>query len=47
MASKGRLEKAEAGSLSVLRAAALIAALVGAAGSVGLMVHAGHRTNSP
>jgi hypothetical protein len=47
MASKDRQEKAEAGSLSVLRAAALIAVLVGAAGSVGLMVHAGHRTNSP
>ncbi|HUE56040.1 MAG TPA: hypothetical protein VMO76_09425 [Candidatus Udaeobacter sp.] len=40
-------EKPEAGFLSALRAAALIALLVGAVGSVGLMLHAGQRKHSP
>jgi len=47
MASKESQEKPEAGFLCVLRAAALIALLVGAVGSVGLMLHAGRRKDSP
>jgi hypothetical protein len=47
MASKENQGKPEAGFLSVLRAAALIAVLAGAAGSVGLMLHAGRRKHSP
>ncbi len=47
MASKESQGKPEPGFLSVLRAAALIALLVGAAGSVGLMLHAGRRKHSP
>jgi hypothetical protein len=39
--------KGEAGFVSVLRAAALIGLLVGAVGSVGLVLHAGHRKHSP
>lgn len=37
----------ESGFLSVLRRAALIALLIGGVGSVGLMLHAGRRTDSP
>jgi hypothetical protein len=40
-------EKSEAWFLSSLRAAALIALLVGAGGSIGLMLHAGQRKHSP
>jgi hypothetical protein len=40
-------EKTEGGFLALLRAAALIAVLVGAAGSVSLMLHAGRRKHSP
>jgi hypothetical protein len=47
MASKASPGKPEAGFLSVLRAAALIALLVGAVGSVGLTLHAGWRKDSP
>jgi len=41
--SRGRLER---GFLGLLRAAALIAVLAGAAGSLGLMLHAGRRNDS-
>jgi len=47
MASEGSQGKPEAGFLIVLRGAALIAALAGAVGSVGLMFHAGRRKDSP
>jgi ACR3 family arsenite efflux pump ArsB len=47
MASKQSQEKPEAGFLSVLRAVALVALLVGALGSVALMLHAGRRKDSP
>jgi hypothetical protein len=47
IASKESQRKPEAGSLSVLPAAALIALLVGAVGSAGLMLHAGRRKDSP
>jgi hypothetical protein len=46
MASKESLGKPEARFLKVLRAAALIALLVGAVGSVGLMLREGHRNPS-
>ena len=46
MASKESLGKPEARFLKVLRAAALIALLVGAVGSVGLMLHVGRRKDS-
>ena len=46
MASNESQGKPEARFLSVLRAAALIALLVGAVGSVGLMLRAGHRNPS-
>jgi len=46
LASKERPGKPEAGFLSVLRAAALIALLVGAVGSVGLMLYVGRRKDS-
>ena len=39
-------KRPEGGLLGLLRAAALIAVLAGAAGSVGLMLHAGRRNNS-
>ncbi len=47
MTSELSRERPEGGFLGLLRAAALIAVLAGAAGSVGLMLHAGHRINSP
>jgi hypothetical protein len=47
LASKESQGKPEAGFLSVLHAAALIALLVGAVGSVGLMLHVGRRKDSP
>jgi hypothetical protein len=46
MASNESQRKPEARYLSVLRAAALIALLVGAVGSVGMMLRAGHRNPS-
>ena len=46
MASKESQEKPEARFLSVLRAVALIALPVGAVGSIGLMLRAGHRNPS-
>ena len=46
MASNASQGKPEARFLSVLRAAAAIALLVGAVGSVGLMLRAGHRNPS-
>src|SRR5260370_7582569 len=47
MTSELSRERPEGGFLGLLRAAALIAVLAGAAGSVGLMLHASHRINSP
>lgn len=47
MTSKAGQGKPEAGFLGVLRAAARIALFVGAAGSVGLMLHVGRRKGSP
>lgn len=47
MASKESQGKPGAGFLRVLRAAALIALLVGTVGSVGLMLHAGRRKDAP
>jgi hypothetical protein len=47
MPSKASQGKPEAGFLSVLRAAARIALVVGAAGSVGLMLHVGRRKDPP
>lgn len=46
MTSKVSRGVPEAGWLGVLRGAALIAVLAGAAGSVGLMLHAGRRNDS-
>jgi len=46
MTSKVSLGRPESGFLGLLRAAALIALPAGAAGSVGLMLHAGRRNNS-
>jgi hypothetical protein len=46
MISKVNLGRPESGFLGVLRAAALIAVLAGAVGSVGLMLHAGRRNDS-
>jgi hypothetical protein len=47
MNSKERLEMPQAEILGVLRTAARIALVVGALGSVGLMLHVGLRKNSP
>ena len=47
LASKENQGKHEAGFLSVLHGAALVALLVGAVGSVGLMLHVGRRKDSP
>ena len=46
MTSKVSLGRPKSGFLGLLRAAALIAALAGAVGSVGLMLHAGRRNDS-
>src|ERR1017187_6810870 len=46
MASKVSRGRPEGGFLGLLRAAALIAVLAGAVGSVGLMLHAGRRNDS-
>ena len=46
MTSKVSPRRPESGFLALLRAAALIAVLAGAVGSVGLMLHAGRRNNS-
>src|ERR1035438_2811719 len=46
MASKVSRGRPEGGFLGLLRAAALIAVLAGAVGSVGLMLHAGRRNPS-
>ena len=46
MTSKESQGKTKAEFFSVLRSAALIALLVGAVGSVGLMLHAGQRSDS-
>ena len=46
MTSKVSRRKAEGGFLVLFHAAALIAVLAGAVGSVGLMLHAGHRNPS-
>jgi hypothetical protein len=47
MTSEVSREKTEGGFLALLRAAALVAVLVGAAGSVSLMLHVGRRKHSP
>ena len=46
MTSKVSRKRTEGGFLGFLHAAALIAVLAGAVGSVGLMLHAGHRNPS-
>lgn len=46
MTSKASRRKTEGGFLVLFHAAALIAVLAGAVGSVGLMLHAGHRNPS-
>jgi hypothetical protein len=47
MSSEVSRERTEGGFLGRLRAAALIAVLAGAAGSVAFMLHAGRRKHSP
>ena len=46
MTSKVSRRRTEGGFLGILHSAALIAVLAGAVGSVGLMLHAGHRNPS-
>jgi hypothetical protein len=46
MIDKVSREKSEHGFLALLRAAALIAVLAGAVGSIGLILHAGRRNDS-
>ena len=44
MTSEARPRRLESGALGLLRAAALIALAIGAAGSLGFLLHAGRRT---